>query len=34
MTDDPYVHTDSKVLRNKLGILDEKVLERLLAPNL
>lgn len=28
MTDDPYVHPDSKVLRNKLGIMDEKAMER------
>lgn len=28
MTDDPYVHPDSKVLRNKLGITDENALER------
>ncbi|CAG1005955.1 MAG: cell division protein [Rhizobiaceae bacterium] len=28
MTDDPYVDPDSKVLRNKLGITDEKALDR------
>lgn len=28
MTDDPYVHPDSKVLKNKLGITDEKTLDR------